>query len=119
MLAALVVVCLLAYFVLRFGLRRLAGPRAGPQSIEILERCPLGSGKALWIVRIGTRRFVIGAAEQSLVMLAELDLEDVEVLSKEGPVPQTRFVDVLGRMPRPDGCQGKDVSKGPEEAFDE
>jgi flagellar protein FliO/FliZ len=104
MLAALVVVCVLAYVVLRFGLRRLAGPSPRASRMRVLERCPLGSGKALWIVRVGQRTFLVGAAEQGLNMLAELSASDLASADQEqSETSRPRFADVfaraLGRKP--------------------
>ncbi|PID39085.1 MAG: hypothetical protein CSA65_07370 [Proteobacteria bacterium] len=106
MLAALVVVCVLAYVLLRFGLRRLGGGLPRTSHVRVLERCPLGSGKALWVVRVGARCFLVGAAEQGLSLLAELTPEelaspeeDTKTPTAAGPRFATVFARVLSRKP--------------------
>ncbi len=77
MLLVLGGVCLLAYAVLRWGLRRLVGadsPGDGP--IEIVARRQLGNDRAISIVRVGSRTLVIGESDGGLTRLAELDAPD-------------------------------------------
>ena len=74
MLAALVVVCALAYLALRYGLRRIAAPRpGGARHLRVVDRCPLSANRSLWIVRAGGRYLVLGESEGGISTLAELD----------------------------------------------
>ncbi len=63
MLAALVVVCLAAYLLLRFGLKRLGAPRVAAQSMRAIDRLPLGSNQTLWIVEVSGQRLLVGAGD--------------------------------------------------------
>lgn len=113
MLAALVVVCVLAYVLLRYGLRRLVAPAGRSQHLRVLERCPLATGKALWIVAVGPRTFLVGSAEQGLSLLAELQEGDLPAIA---PTPPRRgFNEVLAQvLRRPAAAQ--EVELAPDEA---
>ncbi|MBW2735629.1 MAG: flagellar biosynthetic protein FliO [Deltaproteobacteria bacterium] len=77
MVAALVLVCVIAYVVLRYGLRWLMPRRTSSQRMEVLEHCGLGGSKGLWIVRVGERYFLVGGAEGGLSMLTEIDKGEI------------------------------------------
>lgn len=112
MLAALVVVCVLAYVLLRYGLRRLVAPAGRSQHLRVLERCPLSTGKALWIVAVGRRTFLVGSAEQGLSLLAELQEGDLPAIA---PPPRRGFNEVLAQvLRRPAAAQ--EVELAPDEA---
>lgn len=76
MLGALLVVCLLIFVIFRFALRRLVGPLGPPETLELLARRALSPRSALWIVRAGGRAFLLGATDQQISLLAELDSAD-------------------------------------------
>ena len=77
MVGALVVVCLLAYLILRLVTRVLdrgLGQRYAPaRTIKVLERCALAPGKTLWLVEAAGRVFLLGAAEGGIRLLSEVD----------------------------------------------
>lgn len=93
MLAALLVVCVVAYLALRYGLRWLLPRRRGSSLLEVIEHCPLGGGKGLWIVRVEGRRLLLGGAEGGLSMLKELGEEESEGALRDG----SEFAAVLAR----------------------
>lgn len=98
MLLALVVVCAAAYVLLRFGLKRLAsGPRGLSRSMRVVERCPLATGRNLWIVEAGGRFFLLGEAEGGISNLAELTKDQVPEPIEE---KRTSFLEILKRRPR-------------------
>jgi flagellar biogenesis protein FliO len=89
-LLALGAVLLLAWLVIRFGLRRLAdaGParRAKGARLEVLERRGLGPRAALFAVRAGSRVFLVGSSEAGVRLLSELPAADwAEVGADERP----------------------------------
>ncbi|MCB9557749.1 MAG: flagellar biosynthetic protein FliO [Deltaproteobacteria bacterium] len=77
MIGALLIVCLLAYVLLRYGLRRLAQPRLAERQVRVLDRCQLSAGRALWLVAVGKRIFLVGDASGAINRLAEFDPADL------------------------------------------
>ena len=77
MLAALVVVCVTAILLLRYGVPYLSlrrGKRPMKQSpFELLARFSLEQRRALYLMRIEGKRYVLGASEGGITKLAELD----------------------------------------------
>lgn len=75
MLAALVVVCVVAILLLRYGAPYLSlrgrGPKQSP--FELLARFSLEHRRALYLMRIEGKRYVLGASEGGITKLAELD----------------------------------------------
>lgn len=79
MLAALFLVCLGAVVFLRFFLPRLIGNRRWNKQnhFEILSRFALDARRALYLMRIGKRYFVIGSAESGLNLISEIASEEL------------------------------------------
>lgn len=79
MALSLLLVCALAWLLLRFGLPRLLGSRglAGGSggALRVVERQALSASKTLWVVELGTRRWLLGGSEAGLALLAELEPE--------------------------------------------
>lgn len=79
MVLSLLLVCALAWALLRFGLPRLLGSRglAGGSggTLRVVERQALSASKTLWVVELGTRRWLLGGSEAGLALLAELEPE--------------------------------------------
>lgn len=99
-LLALAAVCVLAWALLRFGARRGLGVSRG--RVRVLERVPLDHRRALYLVGIGERIWLIGVGDGGApALLAELDpselpppaerpaglLELMEKLRRPGPQP--------------------------------
>ena len=74
MVVALAVVCALAYLFLRYGVGRLFKASTTGRAISVVDRCPLGGGKALWIVQAERRRFLLATAESGVNVVAELEV---------------------------------------------
>ena len=96
MVAALVLVCVLAYLVLRLVRRHLPAARGGGL-LRVIERCPLSARHSLWIVAVGERYFLLGASDGGISRLVELEREAVErgsgaIAGKRAP---RRFRDLL------------------------
>lgn len=101
-LVTLVAVVVLAILVLvaarRFGLGRPLGP------LEVVGRLPLDGRRAVYLVRVVNRVYVLGASEAGIEKLGELDSQTLEpMLHAKGA-----FRDVITQMlerkrePRPD-----------------
>jgi flagellar biosynthetic protein FliO len=95
MVAALVLVCVLAYVGLRLARRHLPGAQPGGGLLRVVERCPLSARQSLWIVEVGERYLLIGASDGGLTRLAELDPEEVARRIKQGGPPPRSFLDLL------------------------
>lgn len=55
------------------------------RGIKIVARAPLGRTASVAVLEVGSRRYLIGAAEQSVNLLAELDPdEDLDGLDRDG-----------------------------------
>lgn len=75
-LIALVGVCALAWWVLRWGARRGLGS-LGNGRIEVLDRATLDARSTVFVVRVGRRVLVVGAGPQSVTTLAELTEDEL------------------------------------------
>jgi flagellar biosynthetic protein FliO len=78
MLLALAFVSILAYLLLRFGLRRVLKSSPGTGSLRVVDRCNLDSNKLVWIVEAAGRYFLVGGGDGGVSMLAELEKKSVE-----------------------------------------
>lgn len=92
---ALVAVCALAWWALRWSARKGVIP-GGRGDIEVLDRAALDPGRAVYLVRVGPRLLVLGAGEQSLAMLTELRPDELPERA-EPPAPQS-LTDLLRRV---------------------
>lgn len=90
---SLAVVIGLLLLALRFTGKRLSG---GPDAlVQVVHRLPLGRTSSLTVVTIGSRVLVLGATEQNVTLLTELDPEEivspeaVEAALADGTAPKT------------------------------
>ena len=105
MVAALVLVCVLAYLALRLARRYLVGTRGEAGLLRVVERCPLSARQSLWVVEVGRRYFLLGASDGVIAKLAELDPEEVRAVTRSStghPVGRS-FRDLLKRRGPPEG----------------
>lgn len=65
-----------ALLLVRRWARRQAGPTSG---MRIVSRTGITRGAVVAVVEIGARRFLVGAGEQGVSLLTELDPHDVEL----------------------------------------
>ena len=72
---ALAAVCLLAYIVLRFGLKRLYGVgRGGDKALmRVVERLPLDPRRSIHLVEVAGRYVLLGTSESGVSFLTEID----------------------------------------------
>ncbi|HOB86167.1 MAG TPA: flagellar biosynthetic protein FliO [Bacillota bacterium] len=102
MLGALVVIILLIYLTVRFGLRALV-PGAGRGLVEIVQRIPLDSrgSSALILVKLEEILLLVGVAQGSITLLKELDAEMLTKL-KDYPAAELSsrrsFAGLLSRL---------------------
>lgn len=78
MIVAVALVCLLAYAILRWGVGRIAGARAGGEEMQILGRLPLAPNRTILVVQIGPRFLVLGNTETEISLLSELSEESAK-----------------------------------------
>jgi len=76
-----------------YGARRLGvGRPAGP--LQLVGRLPLDGRRAIYLVRVDKKVFVLGASEAGLHKLGELDGDDIDL----APPEPAAFRDVLERV---------------------
>lgn len=79
MCISLGLVCILAYFTLRFGLPRLAGAQtAQGQIMRVVARYPLDTQKSLYIVAVPGKHLLLGVSNERVEMISELETEAVQ-----------------------------------------
>jgi len=84
MLFILLMVCLFAFFLLRWLLPRLGSPLLGKGSmIQVIHRYTLEPKKSLYIIRVDESFHLIGASDQSINYLTALPEESMEKMLKE------------------------------------
>ena len=110
------ITCLLAYMILGKMLPKLlqmtpAGQvgltATAPKGlIKLLDRLPLDAKRSLFIVKVEEEFFLVGVTEQSMQMLAKLDLSEAsELHSATGSQPfagLSRFASLLGNKSEKD-----------------
>lgn len=81
--------------LLLFGARRLGiGKPTGP--LTLLGRMPLEGRRAVYLVRVGQRIFVLAASEAGMRKIGEVSLEELSGWDLEEPRPApSRFREVL------------------------
>ena len=97
-LCVLAVVCVVAWVVLRFGVRRLhVGGGHGP--LRVVARLPLEPRRTLYIVDAAGKLYFVGTSEGGPVtLLAELDQASVEAaLAAARAEPRAGLLDILRR----------------------
>lgn len=68
----------LAYGVVYLARRSGVAGRSGP--LELVARLPIDGRKSIYLVRIGARVLVVGAADSSVQLLSELDASEIGAL---------------------------------------
>ena len=92
---ALAAISALAVVTLRLWARGLGGGQAGPASMQVLERLPLGPRHAFLALRAGDRVWIVAQTPHGMQTIGELGLADFE--KEERPLEQCAFADVLAR----------------------
>lgn len=82
-LVVLGLVCLVAWVVVRFGVRRLWSPRAGGV-LDVVARVPLEPRRSLYVVEVGGKTLLVGTSEMGLSVLSELDGEAIRAGLERG-----------------------------------
>lgn len=97
-LLSLAVVCLLAYLALRWLSRRGIGRVEGP--VRVLARCSLEPRRAVYLLQVAGRCFLVGVGEGPMSLIAEIDPAAVKnEMDEETPAPGgLRFPEVLARL---------------------
>src|SRR5688500_1269096 len=75
-LLVLALVCVAAWLIVRFGTRRLWGPR-GSGVLDVVARVPLEPRRSLYVVEVGGKTLLVGTSEMGLTVLSELDAERI------------------------------------------
>jgi flagellar biogenesis protein FliO len=92
-LVTLVAVCALAMLVL-WGARRVGiGRPSGP--LELRGHLPLDARRAIYLVKVGDRAFVVGVGEGGFTKLGEIPMSE---LPAPVEAPASSFADVLARV---------------------
>lgn len=102
-LISLGVVCLLAYFALRWLSRKTGGTGSfGSGPLRILARQNLDPRRSVFVLEAAGRCFLVGAGDNGMNLLAELDRETMrrELEAKRAPKRsiEGRFGAVLARV---------------------
>jgi len=115
-LLALVAVCALAWFLLRWLSRRAYG-LGGRGPIRVLARQALEPRRTLYVVEAGGKTLLIGAGEGPLATLAELDGREVRAaLAREAADGPRGFLAVLRGGKRAEKTEEKPADVSDKEA---
>jgi flagellar biogenesis protein FliO len=91
-LVALAAVCALAYVAVRFGLGRLYRTASSGRRMRVVERLPLDGRRALLLVEVDERTYLVGSGEGAPpALLAEL----AGARGAEPPAERRSFREVL------------------------
>lgn len=84
MLMGLLIVLGLAFVLIKYVLPKTQmGRRSRAKWLTILDRVPLESRKSVYLLKIGSRYFAVGMAEQSVNVIAELPSAEGEKIENE------------------------------------
>ncbi len=90
----------LSYVAAKFvGKNSIRGGRS--QYMRMVDQMPLGQSRAVSVVQVGDRYFLIGIAEKQINILAELEEEGLVPLKMEEPMNQTaipEFKELMRRL---------------------
>lgn len=117
MVVVLAIVVGLIYLFFRF-MKRLSRPKLGDEaSIKILASTALGAGKALHVVSLGSKAYLVGSSESSVSLISEIDdKEFLDALALKAAASQRSqgagFADVLGSMLGGKGKKGRNGAQG-------
>lgn len=99
-------VCLLAYLILRFGVKRFLVPDSTEEgAMEVVARLPLEPRRSVVVVRVGSRHIIVGSSENGLSSLGELSDEELHYFDREPAM--SPFAKLLRRK-----MSGKDDESG-------
>ena len=89
-------------FLISYWARRFTGQKqlGGHLPIHIVSSKLIGQKKALYVVEIAQRWFVLGVSESSVNLISELDKKDVEPYAQKEPVGEVplSFQSLLSRL---------------------
>jgi flagellar protein FliO/FliZ len=99
-LFALIGVCLLAYVLMRYGLGRTAFGRGAGRYMRIRERLPLDARRALVLVEVGDRVYLVGTGDGAApTLLRELPPEGAAEAASASEDSNAAFRSLLDREP--------------------
>ena len=94
-LLILTAVCVLAWLVLRFGVKRLYASTSATGPLRVVARLPLEPRRTVYIVEAAGKTLLVGASEAGpLTVLAELDERAVAAAVAAQPRPRS-FLEIL------------------------
>jgi flagellar biosynthetic protein FliO len=104
-LVVLVLVCVVAWLVVRFGGRWLLGARGRSRGMDVIARLPLEPRRSLYVVEVAGKTLLVGTSEMGLSVLSELDGERVraDVEKGRGAGGFAAAMRAVLRRPRPPG----------------
>ena len=79
---ALLLVCVLAYVLLRYGLKWLLPKREGSLgAMDVVDRLPLDGRRTLYLVKLGERVFVLAATDSQIQSVGEVSADEIPGLA--------------------------------------
>ena len=77
--------------------------------VRVIARAPLAKGAAIHVVEVGSRRYLVGSAENAVTLLSELPAEefDIDLTPGEEPGPRIGLVRRLQRVTTPRARRGQ------------
>jgi flagellar protein FliO/FliZ len=87
-LLVLGLVCVAAWLIVRFGARRMWGPR-GSSVLDVVARVPLEPRRSLYVVEVGGKTLLVGTSEMGLTVLSELDGERIKADASARPAARS------------------------------
>lgn len=88
-LALVIAIIAVAVVGLRWWGKRTSGPRSGTGFLRVIDTLPIGAGRSIHLVALGSRVITIGATAQQISFLESLTPEEAaEVLARVPPPGQ-------------------------------
>jgi flagellar biosynthetic protein FliO len=73
------------------------------RQVKVVETIHLTPRRAIHLIQVGDRQLLIGATDQAVTLLSEVDDDALLHVDKEQPLPVGTFADVLSYQTQPDG----------------
>jgi len=76
MILGVLVVCVAAFLVLKYGVQRFVSPNASADHFEVLARFPIEPRRSLIVARVASKTLLLSSSEAGIHLVRELDPED-------------------------------------------
>lgn len=90
MVISLAIVCILAFVLLKWGLKRLADRQTEGSDIYVLSRVAIEPRRSLLVVKVASKTLLLSSSESGISFIQELDAQDASVFAHSSTAPKKK-----------------------------